>query len=305
MQIRRLGCALLLVLAPALAHATSSLQVALTLAPSQTLAGIPVSLRLTFTNSSDSAVSIPRRAVLSVTNKQSGEFLAWWDQAKVAFTPAWGGTPVPPHGLVVEDLATDGSLLTPAWFLDSRLLRSGTYMLQVFLADDLSDDVSLDAARTRALATTSATLIVAQPTGIDLEAWKLLLSAGEPWGPTRLATPKGAQVVRDIVTKHAKSAYAGWVATTGFTGSTEERASLLRTWLENDTAADPYYEQRILKLAMLDVALWDQMERSDPAKSRQHGALARAALNRLVQQTKNENVKRAALDQLDYLNDSQ
>ena len=305
MRLLRKGCLVLVIAHALVARAASgpTLHVSLQVSPSTTLAGLPVSLHFVFSNTGGSAVSIPKQAVLLVRDARDGDFLAHCDVGRFVMSPDWPMISVSAGKTVTADLETDGSFFKPAWFLDSRLLASGTYDLQVFFGDALTNDLTADEIRARSVASTPAVLTVTEPTGSDLTVWHLLTGLGQPWGPLRVLTPAAAPVVRRIMTDFPSSAYGGWLATTGIAGSAEDRAELLRQWLARDVPNDPYLEWRQLKLAILDIAVWDQFERTDPAKSRDHGAKARVTLNKLAQQTKNETIKRIVADRLDYLND--
>jgi hypothetical protein len=284
----------------AAAAGAQPLQVALEVSPATTLPGIPVSFRLTFTNGGAKAVAVPKQAFLLVTPSHGDRFLALWDGTTPIATLA-GDDAVGKNGSVVRELATDGTMLRPRWFVDGRLAQPGTYQLQMYVANGLTHDDDAQTMMDRATAVSNrAVLTVAEPKGAEAAIWSAMLAVGEGrWDPTMLFRPAGRELAQRIVKEQPESPYAGWFAAMGTAPTAEEKAETLRSWLARHPN-DPHAEWRMLRVADWEVSLADKYAITKPAKANDHDRKAREALDKL-KNARSAEVRARVKERLEYL----
>jgi hypothetical protein len=118
---------------------------------------------------------------------------------------------VPAHGK--RELLVDvGSMLVGnAMLLDRRLMKPGIYDLELTLYDH---DRWFDGVSIR---TNVATLTVREPTGVDLEVWKLMNKAVDPYEWDALSWPLWSKLLpQEIQKRYPTSAYLPSVASMGW-----------------------------------------------------------------------------------------
>ena len=276
--------------------AAQPLQVDLALVPSESIAGIPVSMRFTITNTGAVAIPFPRRAELLVRNARGEEFVTWCNTKEVLELKEWPATIAAGETKVVW-LRSDGTFASPAWLRDGRFSQPGTFQLQVFFGDSwaatetIYPSTSIEELRSKGLPSSIAVWSIREPTGLDAEAWKIM-KTDEGWGPYSILTAKGEAIARRILSEYPRSAYAGWIATSGVGKSSAERAQMIRDWLEK-APADAYTERRQLMLAILEIGAAG-IGSSDPPKCAAHKAAAGAVLRRLLETTTDDEIKQQA-----------
>ncbi len=158
-------------------------------------------------------------------------------------------------------------------------------------SESIYPTTSIEELRSKGLASSIAVWSVREPTGIDAEAWKIMNSDGG-WSSNRLMWSGGDAIARRILSGYPRSAYAGWIATSGVGKSSAERAQMLRDWLEK-APADAYTERRQLMLAILEIGAAG-IGSSDPPKCAAHKAAAGAVLRRLLETTTDDEIKQQA-----------
>ena len=284
------------------AAAGQPLRVDLALVPSESIAGIPVSMRFTIRNTGAAGVPFPRRAELVVRNARGEEFVTWCSTHEVLELKDWPATIAVGETKAVW-LRTNGTFDVPAWLGDGRFFRPGNYQLQVFFGDSwaasetINPPTSVEELRSKGLPSSIAVWSVREPTGIDAEAWKIMNSDGG-WHPNRLLTSKGQAIGKRILSQYPTSVYAGWIATNGVGKTSAERAQTLHDWLEN-APADAYTERRQLMLAVFEMGAAGSGPRD--FRKAAHRAAARAILNRVLESSTDDDVKRQARDYLESL----
>ena len=249
---RTITLALLTLCVATAVHAAvgSELGVALDVSPATTLPGIPVALRVTFTNSGSTPASLPPHVVLLAKVNGSDPFVVRFDgfRTKVPMG-VLREDQIPAHGTAVGEARTEGVLTEPGWFIDTRLNQPGRFELQLIIGDFAGDVLQ---APEEGIRSTPAVLQVNEPTGIDLKIWKEMLTVGNgEWEPRKIFTPGGEALARRVLSEWPYSQYAGWFAATGISERASESADALRAWL-SQASRDQYTEWRQLRLALFD-----------------------------------------------------
>src|SRR5437867_3004269 len=94
----------------------SELGVALDVSPATTLPGIPVALRVTFTNSGSTPVFLPPHLVLLARINGSDPFVVRFGGFRTKTDlRALRDDPIPPHETAVIEARTEGVLTEPGW----------------------------------------------------------------------------------------------------------------------------------------------------------------------------------------------
>jgi len=283
--------------------AAQTLRVRLEALPATTLPAIPVTLRMSFT-SDGGTVRMPNGVSLVVTpadGSRSVLLFAGHTVAAISAKQRVGKRPV------VIDFPTDGTFGEPGWFYG--YFPPGIYDLQLYAGDYLSvlyEDVGppLNSIVEQARAVSNVvTLTVAEPTGADAEIWKAMKAftgtAGNFWLSGFRGTA-GAALVQRAVRDYPDAAYTGWLATAGTEG--DERYLLLREWLDGHPD-DPYYENRMLRVAELETNLAIAYRRINPARSQWNEKVAREVLAKL-RNARSAEIRERARDRLRRLDES-
>lgn len=288
------------------AEVTATLEVV----PDHTLPGIPVSFRLTVTNSSSAAVQLPKRVVLAFQPPEEPEFAALWQNRSLsAPLSEWFSDSVPPRATRTIDMATDGSLLRPDWFDQARCYRPGHYAVQILLGNYWVNDVrdyehtDVEHLRSQAVILSSrAALTVDEPQGVDAVIWQEMVAADHSrCGLGSFFTIAGQKLAARVVKEFPSSAYAGWFATTGTGNSEAEKGAALIRWLRQ-APTDSYTDLRRLHAAVWEIGAVHQNLMVDPAAARRHIALAREVLTPL-NSSGNGEIRRNAEEKLRELRD--
>jgi hypothetical protein len=280
----------------------AALHVRLDVTPAVTLPGIPVSLRLTFSNDAPSRpVAVPTQVVLAA--RGAGErFAAHWEAHNV--TPMNGVPREVGRTPVVFEFSTDGSFGVPGWFFDDGLAAAGTYELQLYVGQFTDSMLPLAELIPQASAVSNvAKLTVAEPTGVDAEVWsalKRIAGTEDDWLANDVLR-EGNAAARDLLARYPDSSYAGWLASMGVHEDVETRAQILRDWLSKHPG-DPQFENRMLRVAEWEVFLAHKFSATKPEESGIHELHARGALAKLSN-AKSPAVRERVADRLQWLAD--
>jgi hypothetical protein len=184
----------------------------LRLIPESTLPGIPVSFLITITNPTGQVLTLGDVMTLKATT-DAGTFDVLDFMRKEVALPSegvdqCGSAPclhIAANGQ--RDLLVDVGpmLLENAFFLDPRLMKPGTYDLELTLYD-LDRWFEEEAA----IRTNAARMTVRQPTGVDLEVWNLMKKAVAP-SDWVLESWMGSDAAREIQTRFPASTYFPYV----------------------------------------------------------------------------------------------
>lgn len=190
----------------------------LRLIPESTLPGIPVSFLVTITNPTASVFTLGSGMTLKATTGQ-GTFDVLGEANRTLLSlpgeglDDCGGVPclhVPANGQ--RDLLIDVTpvLLGNEFFIDRRLMKPGTYDLELTLH---KWGLWSDGGEIR---TNAATLTVQQPTGVDLEVWNFLNETVAPneWVLLSWASAK-PRLAQEIQSRYPTSAYVPSVVSLG------------------------------------------------------------------------------------------
>ncbi|MDP9194478.1 MAG: hypothetical protein M3P06_22490 [Acidobacteriota bacterium] len=191
----------------------------LRLIPESTLPGIPVSFLITITNPNDQVLRIGDGMNLKVTTDVDTFDVLDLLKHDTFRLPSegvddCGGASclyVPAHGK--RELLVDvGSMLVGnAMLLDHRLMKPGVYDLELTLYDH---DRWFDRVSIR---TNVATLTVREPAGVDLEVWKLMNKAVDPYEWDGLSWPLWSSLLpQEIQKRYPTSAYLPSVVSMGW-----------------------------------------------------------------------------------------
>jgi hypothetical protein len=286
------------------ASPSAQLTVALALEPGVSLPGIPVSFRMTFTNTGGAAIAIPPRAALLVRDDQGQSFLAYCDAGRRVLTvEEWAGQRISPHQSSVYTLNTRGLMNHPAWFIAPALARPGRFELQVLVGDDLPAQADIEEMRQHAAVSNTVTLTLQEPTGVDAEVWRLMkASGGATWNPGLLYIRSGQDLAKRIVAEYPGSSYTPWFAAMGAAPTLEGREAILRDWLSR-APEDSNTNWRRFRLAEWQIALGGEYGHQHPELSHSSETNARAILNAILKQSDDDELKKHAKDRLDYLDD--
>lgn len=215
---------------------SAQLTVALELQAGVTLPGIPVSFRVTFTNTSGAPLTVPPKAALLVRDDQGASFLAGCDVTKrILVVEEWADQKISPRQSASYILSTRGLMDHPRWFGDPELLRPGRFELQIMVGDVLREGMPIDEARQRAAVSNTVTLTVQEPSGVDAQVWRLMAAAGGGrWGPGFLYGRSGWALAKRVITEYPSSSYTPWFVSMGGAPTEQEDEAVLRDWLSRD-----------------------------------------------------------------------
>jgi len=282
----------------------AQLTIALGLQAGVTLPGIPVSFRVTFTNASGGPLTVPAKAALLVRDDRGESFLAGCDVTKrILVVDEWAGQNIPPRQSATYTLNTMGLMDHPRWFVDPELLRPGRFELQMMVGDDLREGMAIDEARQRAAVSTTVTLTVQEPSGVDAQVWRLMVAAGGGrWGPGILYGRSGQALAKRVISEYPSSLYTPWFVSMGGALTEQEDEAVLRDWLSR-APDDSNTNWRRFRLAQWQIALGDKYLNTKPDASHSYNANARAILNSILKQSDDDELKKHAKERLDYLDD--
>jgi hypothetical protein len=188
----KIGKAIFTVLVAASCLATMRLEagnavLTLSLDPPQTLPGIPVTFRVTATNTASKAITLPNRVVLQVTPEKGASFLtaAGIPRSQTVVTT------FPVEDLPVRLAPGESRRLdywampdSPPWYAGPFWLEPGNYKLRLIADDGLSEDkLTGDGLTLREpflkepLVSNEALLTILTPAGVDAEVWRLAKEA--------------------------------------------------------------------------------------------------------------------------------
>ena len=189
----------------------------LTLLPATTLPALPVSFLVTITNSSATAQRVAEFAALDVSTN-TGYFRAVGLRGDSSIhLPSEqlercnGGycLTIPPNGQRQLYLHFGPLLAGNEFFVDRRLSKPGRYALELTLYL-ISGDALIP------IRTDVQTLLIQEPSGVDLEAWHFLQGLGD--GTTWSATDwifNGEKIAPKLRETYPASSYVPWVAAIG------------------------------------------------------------------------------------------
>jgi hypothetical protein len=192
----------------------------LRLIPESTLPGIPVSFLITVTNPTDQVFTIDSMTLKATTGEVTFDVLGEANRELLPLPTEGvddcGGMSclrVPANGQRDMLIDVTGVLLGNEFFFDRRLMKPGSYDLELTL---YSSHRRLEVV---AIRTNTARFTVRQPTGVDLEVWNFLneVSAPYEWEPLSWASAR-PRLSREIQRRFPTSAYVPSVVSLGALG---------------------------------------------------------------------------------------
>lgn len=293
-------------LSVAVSAAASPLQVKLEVFPAVTLPGIPVTIRITYMNDRPSRpVEIPPAMML--TARSTGEQFPVPAGVSNHVVRTNLTEKVVGRASVVDEISPDGTFGVPTWFFSGALAQPGTYELQLYvgkLSECCAERPFPELVQKASAVSNTVKLTVAEPKGSDAAVWKALLGiAGSPeqWRANLLVQGEYDELVRDLLQRYPDSAYAGWLVTMAFRRDLEERATVMRQWLDKHPD-DPYFERRMLDVAEAEAMLAHKYGQTKPDESKLHEAHARDDLAKLAN-AKSKAVRERVIDRLQWLDE--
>jgi len=212
----------------------TGVEMSLALEPATVLPGLPVSFHVTMTNRSSHRIVVPANVQLRVTPADGEAFTARYGYIEDGTIGTW------PRGEYGERIAllpnetreivfpVDTTLMGPEWFGDPRLSHPGSYRLQL-IADAQGDD----AEPSTTIVSTTATLIVRQPTGEDAKVWTKMQELAGPSGwHTGMHTMNG--IAGYVWHEHPTSSYLPYVASVLALSDSAETIRALQAAIELD-----------------------------------------------------------------------
>ena len=151
------------------------IRLTLALEPAQTLPGIPVTFRVTALNTGTTPAPLPTWVRMELTSGRAPSILFPGSRGEedMAELPLLGDRPSvvlePGQELKLDYVASPSS---PPWFCDERLQRPGTYRLRLRADRVLSG--SRWVASPDPIVSNEVELTIAQPTGVDAEAFAII-----------------------------------------------------------------------------------------------------------------------------------
>lgn len=209
--------------------AATSIEVSLSLDPDHTLPGIPVGLRFSVTNNSDSTIIIPNFVLLQVTPKDGKTFLSQWGHKdEDSFVGYYASEDskllkIPAKQTNDFELPINPSLAQPECFYDYRLSFPGTYQMKLILDPDVDHSllghvyIDSDAKKkafslTEQIISNDVVLTVEEPRGEDALVWSRMLERtnGKGWSGNDWVS-YGFSMAKEIWQNHKSSSYAPYI----------------------------------------------------------------------------------------------
>lgn len=224
---------LVLVAIPASAEVTLTLS----MAPDSGLPGIPATMHVVASNSSDAPAVVPTTVTLRVTRRDGQPSPAADDSSAPAVVATFPDTTGPLLTLAAReqrDLSFWSSPNSPPWFHDKgELFAPGIYTLQLIADASLREryGVHLQKPLPAVVVSNTVTYTVNTPTGDDLAVYRMIeqVPDGVSWQ---------MELANDIWSKYPESTYAHWVGPRIDASMTfEEKVTLLRAAIAKDLAS--------------------------------------------------------------------
>jgi hypothetical protein len=270
---RTFTVALVVSVAPLL-FAAQPVSVALSIEPSRTIQGIPISLHVTAENTTDQEVVLPKKALLRVIPAEGEPFIAEWgfsqehrfsraelpgDEAALRLAPHSSRT----FAFNAESIYGTG------WSVDPRWQAPGRYRLQLLLTDRITEEVifhthamQLESAIGPTLVSTEAVLTVEAPQGDDAILWRLLSEPARrrsaPWSTLYVNIHDLSRFATEAMEHYPGSRYAPYVVQDAIGIPLSRRLDDARRVLEAQPAAP------IRDYAQFFVARLERMLAGDP-----------------------------------------
>ena len=196
-----------------------SLVVSGRLSPDQTLPGIPVSVRISVENVTQSPIPLPRRFVVEVVNAETPPFLARgaWRNAVGLIPEIYVGSLLLLPGETHEyQIPLGNSLAFPGYLSDPTLLTPGTYRLRLIFDDTLTEDSAgakgfYDRTAGRFVETNEMILQVQEPEGQDAGFLTDLRKEFKVETLGRLSPDRMIQVAQKYAHRYSDSRYTPWL----------------------------------------------------------------------------------------------
>lgn len=211
----------------------SPLHMTLSLEPAETLPGIPVTFRVSVTNTGSAAATLPQWVVLEVTPENGEPFLTVAGmprslQRAAAFYQ--GDRVIPPGESRTFDFWAGPE--SPPWWAGPFWLEPATYSLRL-VADEGLEKQEADVLTLREphlidpVVSNAAVLTIVTPTGVDAEVWTLA-KAADNWD-------WHSMISDEVWEKYPDSEYAAYIVPREKNrGDVNERARLVDPLLERN-----------------------------------------------------------------------
>ena len=291
------------ILAVALVGFAANIQLSLGLNPKNTLPGLPVSMRLTATNLSESVITLPRHAVLKVIPTGGEPFVATWGQNSSA---AWIGEDSLKSSKLLPGKTTeilfplDVTLASPGWFFDHRLSWPGVYRLQVILPANPNPENEIP----ETLISNEAILTIEEPHGEDSLVWNrmLELSNAQGWGGQEWST-LGFSLAREISDRHRTSGYFPYVASMVPASTVAERIGIAEHAISVNPSG-PMVDLLRMGIANLHISeMRKASKEGNVVLASQEQMRAREAVNAIMKTSINASILEQAKQKLEELSE--
>jgi hypothetical protein len=268
----------------------------LSLDPPQTLPGIPVTFRVTATNTTSKAITLPNRVVLQVTPEKGASFLTAVGMPRSQTVV----TTFPVDDLPVRLAAGESRRLdywampdSPPWYAGPFWLEPGNYKLRLIADDGLIEDKLTGDGLTLSepflkdpILSNEALLTILVPTGVDAEVWRLAKTA-DSWNWQDRIAEKVWEV-------YPSSEYAGYLVPPNGGYDMDLRIKLLARCIERNPRG-AYSDLFRLDLARTYLQRINRiLKTGDVTSAFRSSENARVLLDRVLQSDTEPTIKREA-----------